>query len=672
MNHSAPAKTRNPEPSADPLAISEAAGRGPNAEALDRAIDRSRRFLLSQQDEDGFWVDELEANATITAELVFLMHFTDRVDLEKQKKCVRYLLHQQRADGSWALFHGGAGNVSTTVEAYMALKIAGKPPDRPEMARAREFILASGGIKKTRVFTKIFLAMFGQISWKWLPAMPVEFTLLPNWFFINIYEMSSWSRGVIVPLLVVYAHQPVHRLEDDRGVRELFTENDRDLSIPYSGTGLSWRNFFVFLDGVIKFLGKSPWKPLRRRALKKAEQWVLDHQEEQGDWAGIQPAMFNAVLALHYLGYPKDHPALVKGFEAIDRFIIDKGDHLVMQSCISPLWDTAIACNALMDAGLPADHPALVKSGQWMFSKQVVKPGDWKIKNPHTEPGGWAFEFFNECYPDTDDTAEILMALHRIENRDTRFKLREFQRALTWLLSMQSKNGGWGAFDQDNDLELLNKIPFADHGAMLDPPTADVTGRILWLLGILGYKKEHPQVRRAIAFVKRNQEADGSWYGRWGVNYVYGTFLALTGLRSIGEAMDQAFVRKAVDWLEAHQNEDGGWGETCDTYEDPSLRGAGASTASQTAWAVMGLLTAGQANGEPARRGVEYLIARQNEAGTWWEDQFTGTGFPVHFFIKYHMYQHYFPLMALARYRAAIRDGAVEPRKKPHDEKKSV
>ena len=664
MNHSASAKTRNPEPPALSLSTAGTANRGAGEATLDRAIERSRRFLLALQNEDGYWIDELEANATITAELVFLMHFTGRVDLEKQQKCARYLLRQQRADGSWALFHGGAGNVSTTVEAYMALKIAGESPDRPEMARAREFILANGGIKKARIFTKIFLAMFGQISWKWLPAMPVEFVLLPNWFFVNIYEMSSWSRGVIVPLLIVYAHQPVHRLEEGRGVRELFTENDRDLSIPYAGKGLSWRNFFIFLDGVIKVIGKSPWKPLRRRAMKKAERWVLDHQEEQGDWAGIQPAMFNAVLALHYLGYPKDHPAPAKGFEAIDRFIIDKGDHLVMQSCISPLWDTAIACNALMDSGLPADHPALVKSSQWIFSKQVVKPGDWKIKNPHTEPGGWAFEFFNECYPDTDDTAEILMALHRIENKDTRFKLKEFQRALTWLLSMQSKNGGWGAFDQDNDLEILNKIPFADHGAMLDPPTVDVTGRILWLLGILGYKKDHPQVRRAIAFVKRNQEADGSWYGRWGVNYIYGTFLALTGLRSIGEAMDRDFVRKAVDWLEAHQNEDGGWGETCDSYEDPGLRGTGASTASQTAWAILGLLAAGQAEGEPVRRGVEYLIAQQNEAGTWWEDQFTGTGFPVHFFIKYHMYQHYFPLMALARYRTAIRDGSVEPRKK--------
>ena len=474
--------------------------------------------------------------------------------------------------------------------------------------------------------------------------------------------MSSWSRAVIVPLLVVYAYQPVYRLRINQGINELFTEHDQNLSITYKEEGFSCYNFFIFLDKVIKFLGKCPWKPLRKMALKKAEQWVLDHQEEGGDWAGIQPAMFNSILALNCLGYPKDHPTIVKGFEAIDRFIIDYGDHLVMQSCISPLWDTAISSNALMDSGLPSNHPALVKAGEWIFSKQVVKSGDWKVKNT-TEPGGWAFEFFNECYPDTDDTAEILMALNFIEVSDVKFKSKEFQRGLTWLLSMQSKNGGWGAFDQDNDMEIFNKIPFADHGAMLDSPTVDVTGRILWLLGVLGYTREHSQVKRAIAFVKRNQEAVGCWYGRWGVNYIYGTFLVLVGLRSIGEEMNQSFVRRAVDWLNGHQNKDGGWGETCDTYENPKLRGKGASTYSQTAWAILGLLAAGETKTGNLSRGIQYLILGQNKSGTWFEKEFTGTGFPIHFFIKYHMYQHYFPLMALARYRVAIMESIIEPRK---------
>lgn len=632
-------------------------------EKLDRAIERSQAYLLSRQAAEGYWVDELEANATITAELVFLMHFMDLVDPVKQEKCVNYLFRHQQADGSWNLFYGAPGNISITVEAYMALKMAGISCDRPEMVKAREFILSHGGIKETRVFTKIFLAMFGQISWEHSPAMPVEFVLLPDWFWVNIYEMSSWARGIVVALTIICAHQPVHPLPGGQGIKELFTENDRDLSMPYLKGGFSWRNFFIFLDRAIKFAGKSPWKPLRKRALEKAKQWLLDHQEPEGDWAGIQPAMFNSALALKCLGYAKDHPVIVKGFEAIERFIIDKDDHLVMQSCISPLWDTGICCNALLDSGLPADHPALVKASEWLFSKQVTRPGDWKIKNPHTPPGGWAFEFFNEWYPDTDDTAEILMALHAIEVPNSRLKLKEFQRAFTWLLSMQSKNGGWGAFDQDNDMQIFNQIPFADHAAMLDSPTVDVTGRILWLLGLLGYSREHPRVKKAIEFVKANQEADGSWYGRWGVNYIYGTFLALVGLQSMGEDMERDFIQKAAGWLNAHQNEDGGWGETCDSYENPALRGKGVSTASQTAWAIVGLLAAGQARSDSVCRGIEFLIERQNESGTWWENEFTGTGFPVHFFIKYHMYQHFFPLMALARYRAAVRDGMVEPRK---------
>jgi squalene-hopene/tetraprenyl-beta-curcumene cyclase len=394
---------------------------------------------------------------------------------------------------------------------------------------------------------------------------------------------------------------------------------------------------------------------LRKKALEKAERWVLDHQEDEGDFAGIQPAMLNSLLALHYLGYDKDHPAIVRGMEAVERFLIDRGDHMCMQACVSPLWDTAIALNALMDSGLPGDHPAVVKSGEWILGKQVVKRGDWQVKRPRAEPGGWAFEFYNEMYPDTDDTAEILIALNRIAIPDKDWKEKESGRALRWLLKMQSKNGGWGAFDVENDKEILNEIPFADHKALLDPPTIDVSSRILWALGNLGFSRDHPQVRKAIAFVKRNQEPDGCWWGRWGVNYIYGTFLALNGLRSIGENMEDEFSQKAVRWLVEHQNEDGGWGETCESYSNPDLRGQGTSTASQTAWAILGLVAAGQADHPATARGARHLIDRQNEEGTWWEPEFTGTGFPEHFYIKYHMYQHFFPLMALARYRSARR-----------------
>jgi len=623
-------------------------------DGLDAAIENSRNYLLSRQAQEGYWVDELESNATITAELIFFMHFTGQVDLEKQEKMARYLLGIQREDGSWPLYYGGPCDINSTVECYMALKIAGRSPDAPEMARAREAILKNGGIRATRVFTKIFLAMLGQISWKHVPAVPVEIILLPDNFPFNIYEISSWSRGTVVPLSIVYAHRPVHRLPKEKGVAELFTEQDRALGFKADGHAFSsWHNFFIHLDGWIKVVGRCPWKPLRKKALVKAEQWVLDHQEDEGDFAGIQPAMLNSLLALHYQGYDKDHPAFVRGMEAVERFLIDRGDHMCMQACVSPLWDTAITLNALMDSGLPGNHPALVKAGEWILGKQVVKRGDWQVKRPHAEPGGWAFEFYNELYPDTDDTAEILIALNRIAIPDTAWKEKETGRALAWLLHMQSNNGGWAAFDVENDKEILNEIPFADHKALLDPPTTDVSSRILWALGNLGFSREHPKVRKAIDFVKRNQETDGCWWGRWGVNYIYGTFLALNGLRSIGENMDDEFSQKAARWLMDHQNEDGGWGETCESYSNPALRGQGASTASQTAWAILGLVAAGKAGEESTARGVSHLIDRQNESGTWWEPEFTGTGFPEHFYIKYHMYQHFFPLMALSRYRSA-------------------
>ena len=629
-----------------------------SGEVLDRAIESSQEYLLSCQDEEGYWVDELEANVTISAELIFFMHFTDRLDSAKQDQIVKYLLHLQREDGSWPLFYGGLCDINSTVEAYMALKMAGLPANQEEMVRARQAIFANGGIKKTRVFTKMFLAMFGQLSWNDCPAVPVEIILLPNSFFFNIYEISSWSRGTVVPLSVVRSLEPVHELPEGRDVQELFTEKDGDLDFKPDGLPFtSWKNTFIYLDRLTKVVGKFPWKPFRKKALRKIEQWTLEHQEDEGDFGGIQPAMFNALLALNLLGYANDHPACVKGMEAVDRFLLEKEGRLWMQACVSPLWDTAIAANALLDSGLPSDHPALINAGEWIVSKQVIKRGDWQVKNPGAEPGGWAFEFYNEWYPDTDDTAEILLFLNRVDMPDNRWKLSECQRAMDWLLSMQSKSGGWGAFDMDNDKEVLNEIPFADHKALLDPPTVDVTSRILWMLSQWGFNKQHPQVQRAIQFVKERQEVDGCWFGRWGVNYIYGSFLALNGLNAIGEDMKAPFSRKAVVWLEAHQNEDGGWGETCQSYAEPSLRGRGKSTASQTAWALLGLIAADEAESSAVKRGVRYLIETQNDSGefsgSWWEDEFTGTGFPVHFFIKYHMYQHFFPLMALSRYRQA-------------------
>jgi squalene-hopene/tetraprenyl-beta-curcumene cyclase len=618
---------------------------------LDRTIDRAKEYLLSLQHPDGYWVADLHSNATMIAEHVFFMHFMGIWDPERVKKCKNALLKTQQSDGGWPLYFGAAGDISSTVEAYVALRMAGMDPNAPEMVRALKCIFTLGGVRKARVFTKIFLAMLGQSSWDNVPAMPVEFILLPKSFYFNIYEMSCWSRGTVVPLTIIAAFKPVWPLKPEQSVRKMFTSADRDLSIQSKKSGLNWPNFFLFIDKALKFLGKSPIKPFRGWALRRALQWTLDHQEPEGDFGGIQPAMLNSMMAMKLMGYKNDHPLMVKGYEAIDRFIIDRDDQLIFQACVSPLWDTSISCNALMDAGVPGDDPAIVKAGEWMLGKQVTRRGDWMMKNPKTPPGGWAFEFYNEPYPDCDDTAEILMALDRTAIGEPEWKAKEMQRALTWLFSMQSKNGGWAAFDQDNDHELFNEIPFADHGAMLDPPTVDVTGRILWMLGRINHDVNDPMVQRALAFIKSEQEPDGCWFGRWGVNYIYGTWLVLSGLRSIGEDPSQAYIRKAADWLKEHQNDDGGWGETCRSYELPNLRGKGKSTNSQTAWAVMGLIEADAAESPAAKRGTQYLVKHQKKNGSWFEKEFTGTGFPRHFYIKYDLYQIFFPLMALARYR---------------------
>jgi squalene-hopene/tetraprenyl-beta-curcumene cyclase len=421
--------------------------------------------------------------------------------------------------------------------------------------------------------------------------------------------------------------------------------------MPFEGFKLSWKNFFIAMDKCMKIIGKFPWKPLRSKAMKKAEAWILQHQDHSGDWGGIIPAMMNSIIALKCLGYDQNSPIIKKGLQAIANFRIETTDSLSLQSCISPVWDTAITLNALLESGMPADHPDLVKAGNWMLEKQVRVKGDWRVKNPNAEPGGWAFEFVNEHYPDNDDTAEVLRALNRIKFPEQEKAKKEMDCGFHWLMSMQSENGGWGAFDKDNTKKILNEIPFADLESLLDPPTSDVTARILWMLGDFGYDKNFPPAKAAIGFLKRNQEYDGAWYGRWGVNYIYGTFLALQGLKAIGEDMNQGYIQKAVNWLKAHQNEDGGWGETCESYRNPSLRGQGKNTASQTAWAILGLLVAGECDSSFVKRGVDYLLRMQNDDGTWDENEYTGTGFPKYFFIKYHMYRNNFPLLALSNYR---------------------
>jgi len=626
---------------------------------LDKAIERTRDFFFREQLPDGYWWAELESNVTITSEYIMLFHFLGMVDKVRERKMASYILSKQTEEGHWAIWHTGPGDLSTTIEAYFALKLAGYPADHPAMRKAREFILANGGIIKSRVFTKIFLALFGEFSWLGVPSMPIELMLLPNWAYFNVYELSSWARGTIIPLSVVMAERPVRKLPPWARVQELYVRPPRPTDYTFSKEDgiLTWKNFFIGLDHLLKVYESSPIRPFKKKATSVAEQWILDHQEPTGDWGGIQPAMLNSILALNCLGYANDHPAVVKGLEALANFCIEDEEGLVLQSCISPVWDTALALVAMQEAGVPADHPALVKAAQWLLDLEVRRKGDWQIKAPELEPGGWAFEFLNDWYPDVDDSGFVMLSIKDIKVRDRKHKEQAIKRGIAWCMGMQSKNGGWGAFDKDNTKYLLNKLPFADLEALIDPPTADLTGRMLELMGNFNYSKNHPAAVRALAFLKKEQEPEGPWWGRWGVNYIYGTWSVLCGLQAIGEDMTQPYIKRAANWFKSKQNMDGGWGEVCDSYFDRSLMGSGPSTPSQTGWALLALMAAGEVHSKTVTRGIDYLLNSQKQDGTWDEDAFTGTGFPKFFMIKYHIYRNCFPLTALGKYRRLIAEG---------------
>jgi squalene-hopene/tetraprenyl-beta-curcumene cyclase len=622
------------------------------SDAVEQAEKRAQKALLDMQHPDGYWWAELQANVTITAEYIMLLQFLGLADASKFTRMANYILSQQLDNGGWSIYAGDGGDLSTSVEAYLGLKLAGHNAEEPALQRAREFIQSRGGPLKSRVFTRIFLALFNQVGWQGIPTMPVEFVLLPLWTGLSIYELSSWSRATVVPLSVVMARQPVCPLPLERGVRELFLPGEdplRDHRVQLKKNGFSLENLFVFIDKMLKVYQTHSYSPVRQRALQQAERWIVKHQEESGDWGGIQPAMLNSILALHCLGYNKDHEAVQRGLEALDFFTLTEGNRLWLQSCISPVWDTALSVRALAASGLQGTHPAVSKSCQWLLSKQIFQRGDWSVKNPYLAAGGWAFEFHNNWYPDIDDSAVVLMALAEglPEHRPHRTAL---DRGIDWCLGMQSENGGFAAFDTDNTKAWLNAIPFADLKALIDPPTEDVTGRVLEMMGLFGYNAEHHVASRAITYLKDVQEPDGCWYGRWGVNYIYGTWSVLCGLKGIGEDMSSPYIRRAVTWLLEHQNDDGGWGETCESYRRPELRGQGPSTASQTAWALLGLMAAGEVGCKAVGRGISYLVQTQNSSGRWDEPYFTGTGFPQHFMIRYHLYRDYFPLMALGNY----------------------
>jgi squalene-hopene/tetraprenyl-beta-curcumene cyclase len=623
------------------------------------AIDRSRRYFLTTQAPDGFWVGELQSNVTIIAEYVMFQHFLGHPEPKRLRKAVSHILRTQLPDGGWNIYDGGPSELSATVEAYFALKLAGRPADDPAMRRASQLILSMGGVEKSRVFTKIHLALFGQYSWEGIPSMPVEMMFLPTGFYFNIYEFSSWSRSVIVPMMIIFAQKPEVKLDGFPGLDELYTSppDRRQHAVEWSEELVSWRNFFVLADRVLKLLERRTIPAVRAAAIRRAEQWILEHQDITGDWGGIMPAMMNSVLALLSLGYQSTDPVITKGLEAIERFGIETPEEFRLQSCVSPVWDTAITMISLADSGLHPTHPALVNAARWLVSKQVLRKGDWAVKNRKGKPGGWSFEFFNDFFPDNDDTAMVLLALRNVHLPEEQALKEACQRGLAWLLSMQCDDGGWGAFDMNNNKRLLNRIPFADLESLLDPSTSDVTGRTMELLGKLGYPRQHPVIRRALRFLRKDQTEDGAWYGRWGVNYIYGTWAVLMGLRALGEDFSQGYIQRAIAWLEGCQNPDGGWGESCVTYEHPQGKGKGGSTPSQTAWAAMALIESGKARSPTVQRAIQFLIERQQVDGTWVEEEYTGTGFPKHFYINYHLYRNYFPLMALARYRSTLTEG---------------
>ena len=628
---------------------------GPAMQGVEKAIHRAQEYVLSIQHPLGYWIGELEADSTLTSEYLMLRRFLGRVDQDLERKAANYLRAKQLPDGGWDLFPGSPSDISATVKAYFALKLVGHGPDEPFMAKARENILAKGGVTKANVFTKITLALFGQYDWRGIPAMPIEIMLLPRQSYFNIYEVSYWSRTVIVPLCILMDLKPVCRIPEAARIDELYVPSraEADLRFPLSDQLISWKNFFIGLDRLLPNLENWAPRPFRARARQRALAWTLTRMGP-GGLGGIYPAMANAVMALHTLGYSEDHPKMAEGWKEIELLGIEEADTFRMQPCLAPIWDTSLAMNALVESGLPGNHPALLNAAAWLIQGQILRRGDWQVKRPNLPAGGWPFQFRNDFYPDTDDTAMVLMALKKVRLPD-RADIRQIIKVgLGWFLGMQSESGGWGSFDADNTRFLLNHIPFADHGALLDPPTEDLAGRGLEALGTYGETAAHPEAARALAFIKETQCADGSWYGRWGVNYIYGTWSVLRGLQAIGENMNAPYVRRAVRWLEEHQNVDGGWGETLLSYADPALAGKGESVPSQTAWALLGLLAAGEARSPAVARGIRYLVETQRPDSSWDDPRWNGTGFPRVFFLKYHLYPVYFPLWALGVYREAL------------------
>jgi squalene-hopene/tetraprenyl-beta-curcumene cyclase len=627
---------------------------------IEGAIDQATAALLRQQRPDGHWVFELEADATIPAEYVLLKHFLgEPADPAVEAKIAVYLRRIQGKHGGWPLFYDGVFNISASVKAYFALKAMGDSPDADHMCRAREAILAHGGAATSNVFTRCLLALFGAIPWRGVPVMPVEIMHLPSWFPFHLSKISYWARTVLVPLLVLMTLKPRARNPKAIAIAELFVQlPERVRRWPKGPHQVwPWSGIFGALDVVLRLV--EPWFPKgpRKKAIDKAVAFVIERLNGEDGLGAIFPAMANTVMMFDVLGYPATDPRVATARAAIEKLLVAKDDEIYCQPCFSPVWDTALVCHALMEVGTPKAVDRALAGLQWLKPLQVLDVvGDWADKRPDVRPGGWAFQYANPHYPDLDDTAVVVMAMDRAAAQAPSADNMDFREAIArgreWILGLQSRNGGWGAFDADNTYDYLNYIPFADHGALLDPPTADVTGRCMGMLAQLGDKASGPALSAALDYLRRTQEKDGSWYGRWGINYIYGTWSVLAGLNAAGVDHGAPEMRRAVAWLLAIQNSDGGWGEDGDSYK-LAYKGyeAAPSTASQTAWAVLALMAAGEANNAAVARGIAYLLQHQGQDGVWTEEHYTATGFPRVFYLRYHGYAKFFPLWALARYR---------------------
>jgi squalene-hopene/tetraprenyl-beta-curcumene cyclase len=621
---------------------------------LQAAVERAQRLLRSRQADDGHWVGELQGDTILESEYVLLMGFLGRDADSRVAKAANYILKQQLPRGGWNNYPEGPVELSVSVKAYFALKLAGHDAEAPHMRHARELIRTLGGPAGCNSFTKFYLALLGQFPYANCPAVPPEMMLLPRWAYINIDAMSSWTRTIVVPLSIFYAYKPVRRLPPEKGIAELFLEPPDTPLWPHPPTTnwFSWTNLFLAADQAFKRLERAGldlcW--IRRAALKRAVSWLFDHFTGSDGVGAIFPPMIYTVVCLKCLGYADDSPEMIWALKQLEDLMIEDDDAIRLQPCFSPVWDTALTLNALADTGLDASDSSIARAGRWLLDRELRRPGDWSKDNPKLEPSGWCFEYHNPFYPDTDDTAMVLIGLAKTGQTASGAGREAARRGVRWLLGMQNRDGGWAAFDRNINRQLLTKVPFADHNAMLDPSCPDITARVLESLGHFGFRVGYPQVDRALTFLERTQEPAGGWIGRWGVNYIYGTWQVLSGLQSIGLDSRHPMVRRAVEWLKKVQQPGGGWGETCRSYDDPTLAGQGTPTASQTAWALLGLLAAGEANSDAVRSGIAYLAATQRPEGDWYEDQFTGTGFPKVFYLKYHLYSLYFPLMALARF----------------------